>query len=1056
TVFVDKLAPTFAVSAAGGADFVDGQVLTVTDSQDRILKLEFDNDDTVTNPRHAPIPFDADTTATDLVQALVDAINNAADFSVRAFALGARIALDGERDLQLSAGFTSITLVDPATAGPLDNPFDNIPEALDAANSGDIVRIVGNGDADSSTETLAYEIGFRTSSDSGAVLTDGGTFEVKRGVTVMVDGGAVFKLRDTAIQIGSTAPEIDRSGAALQVLGTPESNVVFTSFSDPSIGATTDPNDQLPDPGDWGGLAFYNDLDRAAGRFDYEDQGIFLNYVNQADIRYAGGQVNVASILQVITPIDMRDARPTISFNTITRSADAAMSATPNSFAETNFQAPKFQSEPFTSDYDRVGPDIHGNRVLDNSTNGLFVRILTPAGDKLRRLTVSGRWDDADIVHVVSENLLIEGTPGGPLAGAAGGAPLEARLDARLAVDPGVVVKLDGARIETRMSAQLIAEGLDGQEVVFTSSLDDRFGAGGTFDTTNDGDASVPRPGDWGGLLIGPVSTASIDHAILAFGGGVVPIEGSFAAFNVVEIHQAEARITHSVFENNAAGIGGQATDNRVSRGFNAPGAIFVRGAQPVIVGNIIRDTTSGSAQDGEAPGNNKDRAAAININANSLNHVLVADYGRSTGTVDLADKIANNQGPLIRGNLLENNDVNGMVVRGATLTTQGVWDDTDITYVVFEEIIVPDFHTFGGLRLESASTESLVVKLAGDKAGFTALGRPLDIDDRIGGSLQIVGQPGFPVVLTSVNDCTASAGFTPDGRPQNDALNSGSCDVALGDAITADVAFADVIVVIDESGTMAAEQDFSEQFIVDLDAALVAAGIGDGSQGSNRFGLVGFGGSTPEQVGHAHQVGPGNALFGTAAEYVTAAQTLVVNGAIEDGYSGIQFALDNYQLRPDAAKFIILATDEDRDVVDATLDFNTTLAGLQAANVNLQAIVNATYVDVNGTLALGIDKDGTAFLPAGAAGFTTSTGGVVQFVPAEAGTTEADYIDLAFATGGLAGDITQIDASPEAATSFGKALIQSIVVQAGGRLSKGAPGDWRSIRLDALSLSAS
>ena len=105
------------------------------------------------------------------------------------------------------------------------------------------------------------------------------------------------------------------------------------------------------------------------------------------------------------------------------------------------------------------------------------------------------------------------------------------------------------------------------------------------------------------------------------------------------------------------------------------------------------------------------------------------------------------------------------MVVRGETLTTDCVWDDTDIVHVLLNEIVVPNFHTYGGLRLQSSPTESLVVKLLGDNAGFTALGTPVEIDDRIGGTLQIVGMPGYPVVLTSLADDTVGAGLDPWGN---------------------------------------------------------------------------------------------------------------------------------------------------------------------------------------------------------------------------------------------------------------------------------------------------
>mgnify|MGYP000878838334 CR=1 FL=1 len=64
------------------------------------------------------------------------------------------------------------------------------------------------------------------------------------------------------------------------------------------------------------------------------------------------------------------------------------------------------------------------------------------------------------------------------------------------------------------------------------------------------------------------------------------------------------------------------------------------------------------------------------------------------------------------------------MVVRGGTLTTEGVWDDTDVVHVLYDEIVVTNLCTYGGLRLQSNATESLVVKLSGDNAGFTAAGR--------------------------------------------------------------------------------------------------------------------------------------------------------------------------------------------------------------------------------------------------------------------------------------------------------------------------------------------
>lgn len=694
--------------------------------------------------------------------------------------------------------------------GTLANPYNNLEFALAAADPGDIVRVVGNGGADGDLATLgdnlAYEIG---QPPVVGTLSDGARLNVPRGVTLMVDAGAVFKLWRSTISVGSSAVLVDHSAAALQILGTPGNSVVFTSYDDQSIGVDTNPLNTTPDPGDWGGIIIRNDLDRAEDRFDYEAQGVFINYVNHADMRYGGGRVSVASIQQVVDPIHMIDARPTVSFNDISFSADAAVSANPDSFEESTFQTPDsirsdYQVVPFTSGYKRIGPDIHGNTVTHNTINGLFVRIDTPAGNALEKLTVAGRFDDTDITHVISENLIIEGTPGGPVPDPLTG-DLQARTDAQLRIDPGVVVKMDGSRIQASIGTQILAEGLDGQEIIFTSLLDNRYGAGGTFDTSSDSGLNPPSPGDWGGLYAGPASRMSLDHVVVAYGGGLTRVEGSFAGFNAVEIHQAEARIANSVLEFNASGVGGQAEPQRAGRGNNEQAAIFVRGAQPIIVGNIIRDTTG-------------DEAGAININVNSLNARLLPDYGRSTGAIDRVGTFRNNQGPLVRNNQLANNSINGMIVRGGTLTTEGVWDDTDIVHVVFDEITVPDLHTFGGLRLASSTTQSLVIKFFGRDAGFTTTGKPLDIDDRVGGMLHVIGQPGHPVVMTSLNDDSVGAGLDTANQPQLDTDNHGlGQDVVDTGVFDIDLNFGPNILGVPaamEAAEMAAE--FWEQLLND------------------------------------------------------------------------------------------------------------------------------------------------------------------------------------------------------------------------------------------------
>ncbi len=1154
--------------------------------------------------------------------------------------------------------------------GTVALPYQDIPTALANAAQGDIVRVVGNGGGDRNLATLEdnfpYEVGFDR---FGAQLEDGASIQIPLGVTFMVDAGAVFKMLRSRVGVGSTGAIIDQSGSSLQVLGTPlmldafgsvirdsegavtPGSVYFTSLYDEEVGQSSDQGPSTPAaaPGDWGGLSFQLDIDLAdANRPNAEARGLFLNRVSNADIRFGGGSVVVDGIPQVVAPIEIADARPSLTYNSITNSADSAISASPNSFAETNFHAPNFQFTPFTSDYQRIGPEIIGNHVTDNSVNGLFIRVATPAAGTLQEMTVAGRWNDTDITHVVAENLIVKGTPGGPiqettppsvalvtttasidmrvvgigndipdgqtmslvnaqtgiqtifefdLAGDGVASPnqiisitpgmssavvamtiaaavnsagigitattdgseinyvgasdhvlsagittilpaatlvpgaysyrvvfvdadgnesapsiptriltltgsqnairldrlplptagfvarriyrasnaaapvpsftlvaeinatdtsfvdtgeeiggplranlanLRARLDARLAIDPGVVVKVNGATLETRFGGQIIAEGLDGNGVVFTSVNDDRFGRGGTFDATSDLDRSIPVPGDWGGIYFGPTTRGSLDFSQVSFAGGSVRIAGNFASFNPIEIQQADVRVAHSLFENNSAGDGFTLTPNRNGRGTNAPGLVFVRGAQPTIIQNTMI----------------LNAGPVVNINANALDATLNADRGRTTynrgesssSPISRLDGNTDNYGPLIRLNAIEDNEINGVVVRGATLTTDSVWDDTDIVHVLLNETVyVPDTHTFGGLRLQSSATESLVVKLQGPNASLEATGRPLDIDDRIGGSLQVIGQPNHPVVLTSINDCTVGAGFTPDGVPMNDTINSNAC--GLGPV---DVGFIDVVVVIDESGSMFGSQQFTKTLITDLENTLVASGIGDGATGFNQYGLVGYGGSGSEELGHAHPVGANGTLFGDATEYVTAVDTLTISGAIEDGYSGIQFALDNYPFRPGAEKFIVLITDEDRDIVDPSLTFSSVLAGLNAADVTLETIITADIRDSAGNPVMAIDANDTVYIEDGQGGFTTQQGGTITDFFFD--TSVTDYGDMSLATQGLAGDISIVagflgTATP-ATTSFSNAFASQITIQAGGG-SKGSPGDWDGVRIN-------
>ncbi len=709
---LEAAADRINIPRGGGALLADGQTLTAFDGVNPQVTFEFDSASGVAAGNIA-VPFTAADTADALAASLETAINGVAAFDVAAAATGSTLSLTGADQTDLSG----------------------VPALLYVPN---VVRVVGNGGADADVTTADDNMPYLVGLDElDAPLVDGQQLLVPQGVTFMIDAGAQFKLQRANLDAGTSSLGISRSHSAIQVLGVPELPVYFRHFRDDSIGGDSDGPSEGPESGGWGGIVFRGDS-------DLEEIGVYLNYVNHADISHGGGQVFVDGDDVSFTPIHLIASRPTLSYNTITRSADAAISAGPRSFDDAG---------------GRIGPDIHDNTIIDNSINGLFVRINTEFGQPLDRLVGNARWNDTDIPHVLTENLQIAGDPGGPMLGGSG--EFIARPAGRLRIDPGVVIKSEGARIEAEIGAQLIAEGTADRKIVFTSQKDDSFGGSGSFDTSNDGDTNPPMPGQWGGLFFNPQSKGSLDHVVLAYGGGLTPIEGGFDGFDAIEVHQAEVRLSRSELRDNSS-TGGRTDRN--GRGTSERATIFVRGAQPTIVDNVFRNNTGDVA----------------NINPSALQFQLHADAGRSTGLAERYPNYDDNHGPLLRLNRLEGNGINGVVVRGGTLTTKSVWDDTDIVHVVDDEIVVPDHHTYSGLVLQSSSSASLVVKLDGDDAGFTAGGNPLDIEDRIGGTIQIVGTGSHPVVFTSLEDDSFTAGLDTSGQPQGDTNNNGTVEAPL------------------------------------------------------------------------------------------------------------------------------------------------------------------------------------------------------------------------------------------------------------------------------------
>lgn len=139
----------------------------------------------------------------------------------------------------------------------------------------------------------------------------------------------------------------------------------------------------------------------------------------------------------------------------------------------------------------------------------------------------------------------------------------------------------------------------------------------------------------------------------------------------------------------------------------------------------------------------------------------------------------------------------------------------------------------------------------------------------------------------------------------------------------------ADIVIVLDESGSMGTERSWVKTLAVDLDAFLKSNNIGSATV-PNRFGLVGFGGDKTKgyEVAHKHLISglefastdnpSWSTNFNAAVDSIGSHYS--ASSAVEDGYAALTMALGSYGWRVSfVGKVIVLLTDEPRNTVART-----------------------------------------------------------------------------------------------------------------------------------------
>lgn len=176
-----------------------------------------------------------------------------------------------------------------------------------------------------------------------------------------------------------------------------------------------------------------------------------------------------------------------------------------------------------------------------------------------------------------------------------------------------------------------------------------------------------------------------------------------------------------------------------------------------------------------------------------------------------------------------------------------------------------------------------------------------------------------------------------------------------------------------------------------------------------------------------------------TPENFINASRSLRLDGLIEDGYSGIEVALNQIPLRPNTARLLVLVTNEDRSILPGrealTRDVMEQL--IRSRGFVLNAVVDQTFQTSPGLPAFGLNSNRTAYVfnQSSAEQFFTAPNGSRHSDPTLTFMdTYEDYVQLAFNLGGAAWDIKAllVDNSPFL-PAFSRAFVEENVMEVMG-----------------------
>jgi len=472
---------------------------------------------------------------------------------------------------------------------------------------------------------------------------------VNAGVTLTMQSGVIVKM-------GSIGGLTVNGGLA--ALGTAGSPVYITSLKDDTVGgdSNNDGTATSPRPGDWKSIQANN-----TGR-------AFLNYthlsfggngapaivtvsnasvsVTSSTIEYSarsGIQASGASSAVTISGSEIRNnnghgvivsggSATIVNSLSISNTGDGIHLAGVPVLALTDNRSESNSGYGF-----RIALSVEVTPTITNNTanaNGSYPFALTTTGSGQAIVGINTLAGNTGVSNQV-DGFWIEGSFAGQLTPQPGLAYVtsSAGLDSfanpgweqfalrvgagsTLTLVPGTVIKFANSSSSygiLLVEGQLQAVGSAENPIVFTSLLDDAYSG----DTNNDGTATSPTPGLWGGIWIINGGTANLQQVVARYGGNYAYSSGSSMYYGsvrgapaIVTVSNASVSVTSSTIEYSArSGIQGSGTsgllvtNNRIIA--NAAYGVAGSNSLQVIAENNYWGSDSGPAPYGSGNGIN-------------------------------------------------------------------------------------------------------------------------------------------------------------------------------------------------------------------------------------------------------------------------------------------------------------------------------------------------------------------------------------------------------------------------------------------------------------------